>query len=120
MLLEKWTEWLFVIIMDKLTEDIRKDAPWDMLFADDIVLYRQKHWELKNDLEIWGKALERKGLFSAVHFSKSPNHPLAPYESNPEQDRVFEGWGCGCWRRVEAARRKAKESKKLQITAFDN
>ena len=26
------------IIMDKLTENIRKDAPWDMLFADDIVL----------------------------------------------------------------------------------
>ena len=27
---------LFAVIMDKLTEDIRKDAPWDMLFADDI------------------------------------------------------------------------------------
>ena len=26
---------LFAIIMDKLTEDIRKDAPWDMLFAND-------------------------------------------------------------------------------------
>ena len=33
----------FAIIMDKLTEDIRKDAPWDMLFADDIVLSRQNH-----------------------------------------------------------------------------
>ena len=28
---------LFAIIIDRLTEDIRKDAPWDMLFADDIV-----------------------------------------------------------------------------------
>ena len=36
---------LFAIIMDKLTEDIRKDAPWDMLFADDIVLSRQNHRE---------------------------------------------------------------------------
>ena len=27
---------LFAIIIDRLTEDIRKDAPWDMLFADDI------------------------------------------------------------------------------------
>ena len=34
---------LFAIIMDKLREDIRKDAPWDMLFADDIVLSRQYH-----------------------------------------------------------------------------
>ena len=31
---------LFAIIIDRLTENIRKDAPWDMLFADDIVLSR--------------------------------------------------------------------------------
>ena len=27
---------LFAIIMDKLTEDIGKEAPWDIIFADDI------------------------------------------------------------------------------------
>ena len=32
---------LFAVIVDKLTEDIRKDASWAMLFADDIVLSRQ-------------------------------------------------------------------------------
>ena len=48
--------------MDKLTEDIRKDAPWDMLFADDIVLSRQNHRELEDDLEMWRNALERRGL----------------------------------------------------------
>ena len=53
---------LFAIIMDKLTEDIRKDAPWDMLFADDIVLSSQSHRELEHDLEIWRNALERRGL----------------------------------------------------------
>ena len=53
---------LFAIIIDRLTEDIRKDAPWDMLFADDIFLCRQNHRELEEDLEIWKNALERKGL----------------------------------------------------------
>ena len=53
---------LFAIIMDKLTEDIRKDAPWDMLFADDIVLFRQNLRELEDDLEMWRNALERRGL----------------------------------------------------------
>ena len=43
---------LFAIIIDKLMEDIRKDAPWDMLFADDIVLSRQNHRELEEDLEV--------------------------------------------------------------------
>ena len=33
-------------------EDIKKDAPWDMLFADDIVQSKQNHREL-DDLEIW-------------------------------------------------------------------
>ena len=47
-----FSSFLFAIIIDKLTEDIRKDAPWDMLFADDIVLSRQNHKELEEDLEI--------------------------------------------------------------------
>ena len=33
----------FATVKDKLTEDIRKKAPWDMMFADDIVLSRQNH-----------------------------------------------------------------------------
>ena len=53
---------LFAIIIDRLTKDIKKDAPWDMLFADDIVLSRQNHRELEEDLEIWRNALERRGL----------------------------------------------------------
>ena len=57
-----FSPFLFAIIMDKLMEDIRKDAPWDMLFADDIVLPRQNHGKLKDDLEIWRNALERRGL----------------------------------------------------------
>ena len=56
------SSFLFAIITDKLTEDIRKDAPWDMLFADDTVLSRQNHRELEDDLEIWSNALERTGL----------------------------------------------------------
>ena len=53
---------LFAIIIDRLTEDIRKDAPWDMLFADDIVLPRKNHRELEEDLDIWRNAMERRGL----------------------------------------------------------
>ena len=60
---------LFAIIIDRLTDDIRKDAPWDMLFADDIVLCKQNHRELEEDLEIWRNALERRGL--KVSWSKT-------------------------------------------------
>ena len=53
---------LFAIIRNKLLENIKKKAPWDMLFADDIVLSRQNHREPEDDLEIWRNALERRGL----------------------------------------------------------
>ena len=53
---------LFPIIIDRLTEDIRKDAPWDMLLARNIVLSRQNHRKLEKDLEIWRNALKRRGL----------------------------------------------------------
>ena len=60
--LSAFSIFLFAIIMDKLMEDIRKDATWYMLFADDIVLSRQNHRELENDLEIWRNALNRRCL----------------------------------------------------------
>ena len=51
---------LCAIIMDKLPENIRKDASWDMLFEDDIVLSRQNHRKLEDDLEIWRNPPERR------------------------------------------------------------
>ena len=53
---------LFAIIMDKLTEDMRKDAAWNMLFSYDIVLFRQNHSKPEDDLEIWRNALEKSAL----------------------------------------------------------
>ena len=93
---------LFVIIIDRLTEDIRKDAPWNMLFADDIVLSRQNHRKVEKDLEIWRNALERRGL--KVSRSKTEYLRVGGVDNG----------------RVEAARRKGKESKKLQIPGVNS
>ena len=53
---------LFAMIMDELTGDIRKEAPWSMLFADDVVLCSENRKELEQDLERWRYALERRGM----------------------------------------------------------
>ena len=56
------SSFLFAIIMDMLMKDMRKEAPWDMMFADDIVLYREDKEELEVFLERWRKVIEERGL----------------------------------------------------------
>ena len=53
---------LFIIIMDCLTEDIRQTAPWEMMFADDVVLCTKTREEAERKLENWRSALEERGL----------------------------------------------------------
>ena len=51
---------MFAIIMDTLTDDIRKEAPWNMMFADDVVLCCEETAGLE-DLE-WHNALEKRRM----------------------------------------------------------
>ena len=53
---------LFAMILDRLTEDIRQESPWNMLFADDIVLCCKTRNEVEKALEQWREALEKRGL----------------------------------------------------------
>ena len=42
---------LFAVIMDKITDKVRREPPWTMLFADDIVICKdtreEVEWRLK-------------------------------------------------------------------------
>ena len=50
------------IIMDALTDGIRTNTPWQMMFADDVVLCATDKYSLEDDLEIWREALEKRGM----------------------------------------------------------
>ena len=54
--------YLFLILMDVLTERARTEAPESMLFADDIVLCGDKDVDMTEYLESWRKALEERGM----------------------------------------------------------
>nr|XP_027233168.1 uncharacterized protein LOC113824612 [Penaeus vannamei] len=54
--------YIFDLIMDVLSEGIREDAPWTMLFADDIVLVCNTKESLRDKLSQWKRALENRGL----------------------------------------------------------
>ena len=50
------------MVMDRMTDDIREEAPWTMMFADDIVICSESKERLEQKLESWRYALERRGM----------------------------------------------------------
>ncbi|KAK3522855.1 hypothetical protein QTP86_005668 [Hemibagrus guttatus] len=53
---------LFAIVMDQLSEEVRQESPWTMKFADDIVICSESREQIKENLERWRFALERRGM----------------------------------------------------------
>ena len=48
--------------MDRLTDDVRREPPWTMLFADDIVICEETREEVERRLESWRYALEKREM----------------------------------------------------------
>ena len=53
---------LCAVVMDQLTGEVRNEAPWSMMFADDILLVSESRKEIEQDLERWRNPLERRGM----------------------------------------------------------
>ncbi|KAK3538157.1 hypothetical protein QTP70_032551, partial [Hemibagrus guttatus] len=53
---------LFAIVMDQLSEEVRQESPWTMMFADDIVICSESKAQVEENLERWRFALERRGM----------------------------------------------------------
>ena len=53
---------LFIVILDVLTESIGTDPPNAMLFADDLVICEDTRDKAEYQLERWRDVLERHGL----------------------------------------------------------
>ena len=52
---------VFAAVMDHLTEEVRRETPWNMLFADDVVIVNETRG-VEEELEMWREALECSGL----------------------------------------------------------
>ncbi|KAK3569374.1 hypothetical protein QTP86_026885, partial [Hemibagrus guttatus] len=53
---------LFATVMDQLSEEVRQESPWTMMFADDIVICSERREQVEENLERWRFALERRGM----------------------------------------------------------
>ena len=53
---------LFILVMKEATRECRKGAPWELLYADDLVLTAESKDELKSMFMKWRGAMEWRGL----------------------------------------------------------
>lgn len=53
---------LFIIVMDAISENIRREVPWDMLYADDLIVADESAQNSQASFTSWQRALESKGL----------------------------------------------------------
>ena len=53
---------LFNLVMEEATKECRRGVPWDMLYADDLVLTAESKEEVLEQFNRWKSAMESKGL----------------------------------------------------------
>ncbi|KAK3510541.1 hypothetical protein QTP70_009875 [Hemibagrus guttatus] len=53
---------LFAMVMDQLSEEVKQESPWTMMFADDIVICSESREQVEESLERWRFALEKRGM----------------------------------------------------------
>ena len=75
------TPFIFAVIIDRLNDEIRREPPWTMLFADDIVIGEETREEVEQRLESWRFSLERRGM----KVSRSKTKYLCINEGNDDE-----------------------------------
>ena len=53
---------LFIIVLEALSREFQAGAPWEDLYADDLVIIADSLEECVRRLLIWKEAMEKKGL----------------------------------------------------------
>ena len=53
---------LFIIVLEALSSEFRIGTPWELLYADDLVLVAVTEDELRRKVDNWKEKLEIKGL----------------------------------------------------------
>ena len=61
---------LFIIVMEALSREFKVGCPWELLYADDLVLMAETLENLKKKLTNWKENIKAKGLLVNVSKTK--------------------------------------------------
>ena len=53
---------LFIMVLEALSQEFRTGCPWELLYADDLVIVAESLDELTERLKLWKENMESKGL----------------------------------------------------------
>ena len=53
---------LFIMLVDTISQDVRNELPWELLYADDLAIIDVTSTDTQNRLESWKKVLTDNGL----------------------------------------------------------
>ena len=53
--------YLLAMVKDRLTDEVRHDSPWMIMFADDTGIYIEAREQAEENLERWKSVLNRRG-----------------------------------------------------------
>ena len=53
---------LFILLLDTITREVRMGTPWDLLYADDLALVRRTTGEIQQSADAWNRVLKENGL----------------------------------------------------------
>ena len=54
---------LFILVLEALSHEFRTGVPWELLYADDLVVIADSLEECISKLRVWKAGMESKGLF---------------------------------------------------------
>ncbi|EYC20796.1 hypothetical protein Y032_0021g427 [Ancylostoma ceylanicum] len=57
---------LFILVMDAITRDLQRPAPWTLLYADDVMLASEQKEDYQRQTQAWSERLARFGLWINV------------------------------------------------------
>ena len=62
---------LFNLVMQEATKECHRGVPWDMLYADDLIITGESKEEVEREFHLWKAALARRGL--KINIDKTKN-----------------------------------------------
>ena len=100
---------LFIIVLEALSREFRTGCPWELLYADDLMISAESMEELLVKLKTWKTEMEKKGLrvnmgktkimvsgMDLDLLKKSGKDPCGVCQKGVGSNAIFCG-GCLCW-----------------------